>query len=90
MKTEFGWVIERPGCKPQHLYFTITSGKTDWTADHNRAIRYARQDDAVMASFHHEINEPGQYHPTLNLEGVQVAQHGWDVYETGDHYVRQP
>lgn len=62
---ESGWLVENGEDAPQIMYRTIEQGLPVWTADPNKAIRFARRADAEM--FCAEDNE-----------AWRVAEHIWD------------
>ena len=76
MQTEYGWVIELTASDPSAPRFW--AGSSLWSDDHQMALRFAREKDAVRAAM-------------LMLDGmnVRICEHGWDVYETGDHLRRE-
>lgn len=63
-RTEFAWLIENGKQGDALRYRTFEYGLPTWTADHNKAIRYARRCDAEMA---HAEDE----------EAWAIREHGW-------------
>lgn len=62
---EFGWVIENGHAGEKLRYRTIQLGKFVWIADHNKALRFARHEDAMRVA-----DYDGDY--------VVVTSHGWE------------
>lgn len=69
-RDETGWLIEdaaSPVSAPMYAFLPESRlQRTDWTRDHNKALRFARKQDAT--AFAHQF---------LELASVRIAEHGW-------------
>ena len=63
--TTFAWVIEAPTATVP-LYWD----GGDWSSNHHRAIRYARQVDAERAMINLTDGDG-------RVDGMKAAEHGW-------------
>ena len=72
MKTEYAWLIELAASEPSAPQYW--AGSSLFSGDLDMAIRFARRTDAERAAM-------------MMLDGmnVRICEHGWDVFETGDH-----
>jgi len=69
-RDETGWLIEDAASAvsaPMYVFLSESRLQpTDWTRDHNKALRFARKQDAT--AFAHQF---------LELASVRIAEHGW-------------
>jgi hypothetical protein len=67
--TEYGWLVENGKNAGEGLAYRFINndngGIWDWTEDHNKALRFARREDAEQFAHHDE-------------DAWRVVQHGWD------------
>lgn len=68
-KPDFAWVIEKGSGSNLKYYAPVEPG--EWSADHLKACRFARKEDAEAIQFRHVI------HCDLPVEGTRVCEHGW-------------
>lgn len=68
-RTEFAWLIEKGSGTDLRYYAPIEPG--EWTADHMKAYRFARKEDAEAIQFRHVT------HGHLPVLGTRVCEHGW-------------
>ncbi len=61
-----GWLIEK-GDTSRPQYLTVSDRRWDWTYDHMKAIRFARQEDAARTTKHFLIAG------TV----MRIAEHSW-------------
>lgn len=69
MATEFGWLIENGKKQGDGLAYRFINndlgGIPDWTEDHNKALRFARREDAEQFAHHDE-------------DAWRIVEHAWD------------
>lgn len=88
MKTEFAWLIETDG--PHYIGVSNLGGtyRFEWTRDANKAVRFARKADADLTADALREGQPKLFDfPTH--QAWRLVEHGWDVFETGDHLVKE-
>lgn len=69
-RDQFAWLIEKGGSGSDLRYYAPTA-PGEWTADHSKACRFARKEDAEAVQFRHVI------HGHLPERGTRVCEHGW-------------
>ncbi len=68
-KSEFAWLIEKGSGSDLRYYAPTEPG--EWTADHLKACRFARKQDAEAIQWQHVS------HGHLPVRGTRVCEHGW-------------
>ncbi len=69
MRTDFAWVIEKGSGDSLRYYAPTEPG--EWSAEHIKACRFARKEDAEAIQFRHVT------HGHLPEHGTRVCEHGW-------------
>ena len=74
-RTQYGWLIENGKKQGEGLAYRFidndNGGWGGWTEDHNKAIRFARREDAEQFAHHDE-------------DAWRIVEHGWDAPPSSD------
>ena len=76
VSSETGWVIEHGAsepCKPRYWAGKSWDGLSEWTYDHMKAIRFAREIDAQRVAEAADDGVPNNY---------RVCEHAWYLQNT--------